>query len=161
MLLILGGFTLTYEEPEKDVLGTDYVYAEVTKVIDGDTFEVSIAGESYKVRMIGIDTPETVHPQKEVECFGKEAFAKTAELLSGATVILTGDSSQDSKDKYGRLLKYVHLEDGTFVNKVLIESGYAYEYTYDAPYKYQSEFRAAQKYAEDQELGLWNESICP
>ena len=81
------------------------VEATVVRVIDGDTIEVEIDGTSYRVRYIGIDTPETVHPQKPVECFGKEASEKNRELVEGKRVRLEKDVSDT--DKYGRLLRYV------------------------------------------------------
>lgn len=134
---------------------------KVTKVVDGDTIRVVIDGKEESVRLIGIDSPETVDPRKSVQCFGKEASAKAKELVEGKNVILESDSTQDDIDKYDRLLRYVYLEDGTFVNQKMIEEGYAFEYTYDVPYKYQTEFKEAQKQAESNKLGLWADSACP
>ena len=132
----------------------------VTKVTDGDTIEVNIKDVIEKVRLIGVDTPETVDPRKPVQCFGKEASNKTTELLLGKKVQLEEDTTQGDRDKYGRLLRYVLLEDGTNVNKLLIQDGYAYEYTYNLPYKYQSEFKKAQVYASDKKQGLWADNVC-
>lgn len=134
--------------------------AQVTKVVDGDTIEVILSGKKEKIRLIGVNTPETVDPRKPVECFGKEASAKTHELLDNATVVLESDQSQGNRDRYDRLLRYVTRDDGLFVNKILIQSGFAHEYTYDKPYRYQSEFRQAQKQAEQQHAGLWADSAC-
>ncbi len=98
----------------------------VARVIDGDTIEVIYeAGQLKKVRLIGIDTPETVDPRKPVQCFGQEASAKTKALLEGKQVRLEKDTIGDSIDKYGRLLRYVYV-DGTLVNAELIKQGYAY-----------------------------------
>ena len=132
----------------------------VTKVIDGDTIQVIINNKQETLRLIGIDTPETVDPRKPVQCFGKEASAKAKSLLSGKYVRLEPDPTQGERDKYQRLLRYVFLEDGTNFNKLMISEGYAYEYTYNTPYKYQSEFKQAQKEAEASKLGLWADDAC-
>ncbi len=132
---------------------------EVVKVVDGDTIDIELDGEVERLRLIGINTPETVDPRKPVECFGREASDKTKSLLSGKKVALESEQSQDERDKYGRLLRYVFLEDDTNFNLLMIREGYAYEYTYDLPYKYQVEFKQAQKYAEENNIGLWGK-IC-
>ncbi len=132
----------------------------VVKVIDGDTLDVQAGEEKLKLRLIGINTPETVDPRKPVECFGKEASNRAKTLLNNKEVKLEYDNSQDKLDKYGRTLAYIVLPDGTNFNKKMIEDGYAYEYTYERPYKYQEEFKAAQRQAEMQKLGLWAEGTC-
>jgi micrococcal nuclease len=128
--------------------------------VDGDTVSVSIEGKTETVRFIGIDTPETVDPRKAVQCFGKEASDKTKELLAGQRVMLEKDPSQGERDKYGRLLAYVYRSDGLPVNEYLVEQGYAHEYTYSAPYKYQAEFRAAEAQARLLGRGLWASGAC-
>lgn len=133
---------------------------KVVSVVDGDTVKVSINGVTETTRIIGINTPETVDPRKEVECFGKEASNKAKEMLSRKTVTLEIDSSQGERDKYGRLLRYVFLADGTDFGKFMIASGYAYEYTYSTPYKYQSAYKSAQAIAETNKLGLWSPNTC-
>lgn len=132
---------------------------QVVKVIDGDTFEVYIDGKIEKVRMIGINTPETVDPRKPVECFGKEASYKLKELLAGKVVVLEEDKSQDSYDKFNRALRYVYLNEEN-INKKMILEGYAFEYTYKKPYKYQKEFKQAEKNAYEKNIGLWDEEVC-
>lgn len=132
----------------------------VVKVVDGDTIHVDIEGKNETVRLIGINTPETVDPRRPVECFGKQASDKAKEILSGRRVRIETDSSQDVRDKYGRLLGYIYRDDGLFLNKFMITEGYAYEYTYRLPYKYQTEFKAAQKSAEAAEKGLWAPGVC-
>ncbi|MDD4901731.1 MAG: thermonuclease family protein [Patescibacteria group bacterium] len=139
---------------------SQYVFYSVTDVVDGDTIKVNIGGTITTLRLIGIDTPETVDPRKPVQCFGKEASNKAKELLSGQKVRLEKDPSQGELDKYGRTLAYVYRVDGLFYNKYMIAQGYAHEYTYDTPYKYQAEFKAAQKTAQDNQLGLWSPSTC-
>jgi micrococcal nuclease len=132
----------------------------VVKVVDGDTIHVDIDGKKETVRLIGINTPETVDPRRPVECFGKEASDTAKELMARQRVRVETDPTQGELDKYGRLLAYVYLENGIFVNKYMVEEGYAYEYTYRVPYKYQSEFKAAQKSAEVNGRGLWAPGVC-
>ena len=133
----------------------------VTKVIDGDTIEVSISGKKEKIRIIGINTPETVDPRRLVECYGREASEKAKSLLMGKKVMLQSDSSQSDRDKYSRLLRYVFLPDGKDYGLTMIKEGYAYEYTYDTPYLFQEEYKGAQRKAEEMKLGLWGDGICP
>lgn len=133
----------------------------VTRVVDGDTIEVKDeAGKISKVRLIGIDTPETVDPRKAVQCFGKEASNRTKYLLMGQTVNLEADPTQDDLDKYGRMLRYVSLSDGTDVNLSLVRDGYAHEYTYRIPYQRQAAYKAAQIEAESAGRGLWAPGAC-
>lgn len=131
---------------------------EVVKVVDGDTLDVSIDGKTERIRLIGINTPETVDPRKPVECFGVEASNKAKELLTGKKVSLESDPSQGERDKYDRLLRYVFIEGGININLLLIQTGFAYEYTYDLPYKYQSEFKEAQQQASSRKIGLWGDT---
>lgn len=133
---------------------------KVTSVVDGDTLKVSMNGTVETIRLIGIDTPETVHPTKPVECFGKEASNKAKATLTGQNIRIELDPTQGERDKYDRLLAYVFLEDGTNFNKFMIAEGYAYEYTYNLPYKYQSDFKKAQADASSQKKGLWADGIC-
>lgn len=132
----------------------------VVKVVDGDTITVKKDGRKETVRLIGINTPETVDPRKSVECFGKEASNKTKSLLSGKQVKLESDETQINRDKYNRILRYVYLPNGTFINLLLVQEGYAYEYTYDVPYIYQQAFKTAQSEAERQGKGLWSPAAC-
>jgi len=138
-------------------LTTDLKLLDVVKVVDGDTIDVSLDGKTERIRLIGINTPETVDPRKPVECFGKEASDKAKALLSGKKVYLEADLISGERDKYNRLLRYVFLEDGTSFNLMMIKEGYAYEYTYDVPYKYQTEFKEAQKEAMAAKAGLWGD----
>lgn len=137
-----------------------FQYYPVTSVVDGDTIKVNINGTVETLRLIGMDTPETVDPRKPVQCFGKEASNKAKELLIGTKVRLEKDPTQGELDKYGRTLAYIYREDGLFYNKYMIEQGYAHEYTYNTPYKYQAEFKVAQKSAQENLRGLWSSSTC-
>ena len=136
------------------------LYYPVVSVTDGDTFKVNINGKIETVRAIGIDTPETVDPRKPVECFGKEASNKAKALLTNKSIKLEPDPTQGDRDKYGRFLRYAWLEDGTFFNKQMIADGYASEYTYKVPYKYQQEFKAAEAQAKAVKVGLWADDAC-
>jgi len=135
---------------------TDYTIlattnAEVIKVIDGDTIE--------KVRLIGIDTPETVDPRKPVECFGKESANKMKELVENKTVRLER-KSEDNRDTYDRLLRYVYVDD-LFVNAEMIKQGYAYAYTkYPFDAQLMEEFKQYEKEARKNEVGLWSPEAC-
>jgi len=132
----------------------------VKKVIDGDTIEIERYGKAEKVRMIGIDTPETLDPRKPVQCFGKEASDKSKDLLSGGRVRLEFDPIVGQKDKYNRLLAYV-WSNNELVNLKLIKEGYANEYTYRSQaYKYQNEFKNAQTVAKESSVGLWSPQTC-
>jgi len=128
---------------------------KVVKVVDGDTIKIEYEGGEESVRLIGIDTPEV---SDSVECFGEEASEKMKELVDGKSVNIMFDSSQGYKDKYGRLLLYIWV-DKSFINKKMIADGYAYEYTYSTPYIYQTEFKSAQKSAQEDEKGLWGD-VC-
>lgn len=147
----------TVTTPKND---SQYTYYSVTDVVDGDTLKVNINGTVETLRLIGLDTPETVDPRKEVQCFGKEASNKAKELLTGKKIRLEKDATQGDKDKYGRTLAYIYTEGGIFYNKYMIEQGYAHEYTYNTPYKYQAEFKQAQKIAEANKVGLWSPTTC-
>ncbi len=131
----------------------------VTKTLDGDTFEIKIGKRIMKVRMMGIDTPETLDPRKPVQCYGYESSEKTKELLSGRSVSLRLDKTQSALDKFKRLLAYVYRDDGIFINQYLLENGYAREYTYNKKYQNQKEFKEIEKKAREEKRGLWG-SLC-
>lgn len=133
---------------------------KVERVVDGDTISVFINERIETIRLIGIDTPETVHPEKEIECFGLEASLELKELLEGKNIYLKKDTSQDDRDKYNRLLRYVYRSDDLFINQWMIENGFAYEFTYKIPYIFQEEFKQAQINAEINKIGLWEDGIC-
>ena len=151
--------------PTQELLISEALHREkelykVVKVIDGDTISVNIDGKIETIRLIGIDSPESVDPRKPVQCFGKEASDKAKQILMGKKVRLESDPTQGDKDKYKRLLRYVFLEDGTNFNRPMIEEGFAHEYTYNAPYKYQDEFKVAELNAREEKRGLWADNAC-
>lgn len=135
--------------------------AKVIRVVDGDTIEIQINDKREKIRVIGVDSPETVDPRKEVECFGQKAAEFSKKKLEKQKVWLEKDESQGDRDKYGRLLRYVWInEKETDFGKLLIASGFAYEYTYDRGYRYQKDYQRAQREAEDKKMGLWADGVC-
>lgn len=161
-ILVSFSVTLLQSEPEPVVVvdgGYDADDWTVTRVADGDTFTAERQGEEVKVRMIGINTPESVDPRRGVECFGLEASDYMKTLLEGETVTLVEDSSQGSVDKYGRALRYVE-NDGVDVGLQLLEAGFAYEYTYSKPYDRQLVYKEAQHQAEIAGQGLWATDTC-
>lgn len=134
---------------------------QVVQVVDGDTAEISINGQTKKVRFIGMDTPEVVDPRKTVQCYGREASNRAHELLDDQYVSLEYDNKVGQNDKYGRTLAYIIMADGTNYNQKMIAEGYAHEYTYSSQtYKYQAEFKSAQVNAETSQLGLWSPNTC-
>lgn len=133
----------------------------VVKVRDGDTIEVDISGKTEAVRLVGINTPESVDPRRPVECFGKEASNRLKSLLENQVVTLETDPTQSDRDRYDRLLRFVFL-DGKDVGLQMLAEGYAQEALYsDTPHRYHEEYLVAQKYAQEQELGLWSTTACP
>ncbi len=136
------------------------ITSKVIKVVDGDTVTVETNGVRETIRIIGINTPETVDPRKPVECFGQEASARAHELLDNQTVTLEADATQGERDKYDRLLRYVFLSNGSDFGKQMISEGYAYEYTYSTPYKYQQDYKTSQSDAESAKRGLWANGAC-
>jgi micrococcal nuclease len=123
----------------------------VKHVVDGDTLLLT-NGE--RVRLIGVDTPETKHPQKPVEHFGEEAYRFTQRMVEGKKVRLEYD--QTRRDRYGRILAYVYLMDGTFLNAEIIKQGYGFAYT-KYPFKYLNEFRKYEREARENGNGLWGQ----
>ena len=126
----------------------------VSEVIDGDTIRISTGGSEQKVRLIGVDTPETKNPSKPVECYGPEASAYLSSRLTGRYVSLEADQSQGDADAYGRLLRFVWL-DGENINLSIIKGGFGREYTFNLPYKYQRNFLEAENSAKSTHSGLW------
>ncbi len=130
----------------------------VLRVVDGDTVHVSLHGDT-TLRLIGMDTPETVDPRKPVQCFGRQASARAHQLLDAREVYLEYDASQGRRDVYGRTLAYLWV-GGRLYDEQMIAEGYAHEYTYDAPYRYRNAFRAAQRAARRADRGLWSPRTC-
>ncbi|MDO5037681.1 MAG: thermonuclease family protein [Tissierellia bacterium] len=148
---------LAYEE--------DYERVQVLRVVDGDTLEISRLGQKERVRLILVNTPETKHPTKGVQYYGKEASAFTKSQLENRMVYLEKDTSD--RDQYGRLLRYVWLEKPSgplpgdqelaqnCFNAILIKEGYGQVSSFPPDIKYQKSFQALEREARDQARGLW------
>ncbi len=121
----------------------------VKRAVDGDTI---LLANDERVRYIGINTPETKHPYKAVERFGKEASEYNRDLVEGKWVRLEYDV--EKRDRYARLLAYVYV-NGTFVNAKLVEEGYAQVYTVPPNVKHQELFLRLQRGARENNRGLW------
>jgi micrococcal nuclease len=126
--------------------------AQATRVVDGDTVEVRLDGRLEKVRLIGIDTPESVKPGTPVECYAKAASAETKRLLEGRRVELRFDAER--RDRYGRLLAYVY-RDGLFVNAELVKRGYARTLTIPPNVAHADLFVRLAREARQGGRGLW------
>jgi micrococcal nuclease len=124
-------------------------YFLVTRAVDGDTI---VLANNDRVRLIGVDTPELHHPRKPVQFYAEEAYQFTQKIVEGKTVRLEYDWQR--RDRYGRLLAYVYLPDGTFLNAELIRQGYGHAYT-KYPFKYLDEFRQLEREARENGKGLW------
>ncbi len=138
-----------------DTQASDDTLYRVIRVVDGDTVKVDInGGES--VRVIGIDTPETVDPDEPIECGGPEASAAAERLLDGQEVALEFDESQGRRDRYGRMLAYIEIPGSGDFGETMIRQGHAKEYTYASAYERQAAYRAAEDQAEQSGQGLWD-----
>lgn len=133
----------------------------VVRVVDGDTIKVQIDDEDVTVRICGVDTPETVHPRKPVEHYGREASRFLSNLLTGESVYLLHDPDQPAKDRFGRIVAYVfRAPDGLFVDVEIIRQGYGHVYT-KKPSQYMGLFRYYQRAAREARRGLWGEAYIP
>jgi micrococcal nuclease len=129
------------------------VAAEVQRVVDGDTFLATVRGRRERVRIIGVDTPESVDPNRPDEPFGEEASNFAKHHLTGETVRMAGDA--EPRDRYGRMLAYVWLADGTFWNALLAAEGYAQQLTIPPNVTYADLFRRLVREARREDRGLW------
>ena len=129
--------------------------ARVTRVVDGDTIEDDLSGRTEKVRLLGIDTPETKHPTKPVQCYGKEASEHTADLLPAGTDVRL-ERDDEERDDYGRLLAYVYRSsDDLFVNLALVHDGFASLLTIRPNTAHLTDLTAAETDARSRRVGLW------
>lgn len=154
------------ENISKEKSDIDGEYLIVTRVVDGDTFKMS-NGE--KVRLLGIDTPEknesdkldreadrTGRDKETIKKLGEAASDYVKNLVEGKRVKLVKESNYEDRDKYGRQLRYVYLEDGTLLNAKIIEDGYANVYN-SASISKLDEFRKLEREARENKRGLWGE----
>jgi micrococcal nuclease len=122
--------------------------------IDGDTISVKMNGKAESVRMIGVDTPETHKPNTPVQCYGPAASAYTKNLIGDNKVRLEADPTNQNRDRYNRLLRYVYLPNNKLVNRELVANGYGFAYT-SFPFQKKAEFVTLEKQAKDAAKGLW------
>ena len=127
--------------------------ADVTNIVDGDTIDVQMNGQSFRVRYIGMDTPE------RGELFYNEAREANRQLVEGQTVTMVKDVSET--DRYGRLLRYIYLKDGTFVNAELVRQGYAQVATFPPDVRFQETYLELEREARQAGRGLWGEAAVP
>jgi micrococcal nuclease len=135
------------------------ISVKVARVSDGDTFVATVNGRRERIRVIGVDTPESVAPNQPVEPYGKEASGFAKHYLDGETVRLAGDA--EPRDRYGRMLAYVWLEDGTFWNALLVAEGYAQQLTIPPNVTYERLFRRLVSEARREDRGLWSQENQP
>jgi micrococcal nuclease len=152
VLLAVVALVILHPWEEAASAGPAAVTAPVARVVDGDTFEAQIGGEEEDVRLIGVDTPETVKPDTPVQCYGPQASHFSHHLLEGRTVRL--DFGVERRDVYGRLLAYVHLGD-RFVNAILVRRGLARTLTIAPNDRYAALFRGLAIGAARAGRGLW------
>jgi micrococcal nuclease len=127
----------------------------VIEVVDGDTIVIEVGGATERLRLLGIDTPESVDPTRPVQCFGPEASARLAELLPPGTPIRV-ERDTEARDRYGRLLGYVHrADDDLFVNEALLRDGYADLLVMEPNTAYTDALRTALTAARTANAGLW------
>jgi len=141
---------------EKGVLSSQPGLYAIDHYVDGDTIAVQMNGKVETIRFIGIDTPETHKPNTPVQCYGPAAAAHTQNVIkaAGGKVRLVSDSLSTNRDRYDRLLRYVYLPDGTDVNELNVQQGYAFYYPY-FPFSKSDQFRADEQAAMAAHKGLW------
>lgn len=147
--------TGTAERPTALQVAGSGPYA-VEKVVDGDTIRISCNGTNTRVRLVGVNAPESVKEDAPVECGGPEASTYLHSLLDGQQVFLSADPAQGVRDKYDRILAYVWTTDGTLVNKSIVEQGHAEATGYGKSFAYSEDFTAAADQARKIKAGRWN-----
>lgn len=133
----------------------DPTYAAVEEVVDGDTIRVNLGQTIETIRLVGVDTPETSHPSKPVQCFGQAATRFLESMLNGQSVRLIADPESTNRDRYNRLLRHVYLRDGTHVNAEIIKEGFGFAYV-AFPLSTLNEFRVYEQEARLTGKGLWS-----
>ncbi len=143
-------------QPETPLKISEPTGIPVLKIVDGDTIDVLYQGKEERLRIKGINTPETKDPRYPVQCFGKEASAKAKEILEGKNIMLETDGS---RGKYGRLLAYLRLLNGKDYGEKMIREGYAWHYR-SYSHERMDAYDEAEKYARENNAGLWASSTC-
>jgi micrococcal nuclease len=157
-MLPRGGRAASPSSTDSPPTGT---LATVERVVDGDTVVVRLDGRSVKVRLVGVDAPESVDPRKPIERFARESAAFLRGLVEGKTVRLAYEPAGARIDRYGRTLAYLYVEPGgLFVNREIIAKGFGHAYT-TYPFAHMEDFRAAERSAREKGLGLWGPDPAP
>ena len=157
-MVVLGGCGTDAPGQPDDALQAN---ATVQRVVDGDTLVVEADGAEERVRLIGINTPESVDRNRPVMCFGKEASDHMGELLPEGTAIRM-ERDVEARDRYDRLLAYVYrASDGQFVNLQMVVDGYAQQYTFPPNVEHNEAFGDAERAARTDGVGLWNACDAP
>lgn len=143
-----------FEQPTQQIEQQNPGLYSVARFVDGDTIVVDMNGKNETVRMIGVDTPETHKPNTPVQCYGPAASAYTKNLIGTQKVRLEADPTNQNRDRYNRLLRYVYLPDGKLVEEELIQNGYGFAYT-SFPFTKKQTFVDLEKQAKDANKGLW------
>ena len=154
IIALLGVILARYPDIRTSIARSQPGLYPITHINDGDTIVVDIDGKNETIRFIGVDTPEVKDPRKPVQCFGEAASAHTKSALTGKSVRLVADPLDSDRDKYGRLLRYVYLPDGTDYNASLIRDGYGFAYVV-FPFEKLEEYRGLENDARNQNRGLW------
>ena len=167
--IMLGAGAVMYFPDLQKLLERGRTAAEVIKVVDGDTFEIRYLERTEKVRLIGIDTPESSENAKagkdaersgqdvkKIVRQGNEAKKYVKALVPAGTGVRVETDAQE-RDKYGRLLVYLYLEDGRMINEEIVKAGYASPLTYPPNVRYKEKFLIAYRAARDERKGLWKQ----
>jgi micrococcal nuclease len=158
LILVLVGLGLT--QPQAEEILSDWRaspqpgYYRVEEVVDGDTITIDMNGTIERVRFIGLDTPEKNHPEKPVQCFAEAASAHLKELIGDEDVRLEADPTNQNRDRYGRLLRYVYTPESVLLNAQMILDGYGFAYT-AFPFERMFSFIELEEEAKAANRGLW------
>ncbi len=153
---MLGGLTANDTNFQQTLINNSPGSYRVVRVNDGDTLTIDMDGTEERVRMIGVDTPETQDPRKPVQCFGRAATAFTKQLVGKSEQVrLVADELSSNRDRYNRLLRYVYLADDRLLQEEIIKQGYGFAYT-NFPFTKSEEFKKLEREARENNRGLWN-----
>ena len=160
VIAIVLGLIVGYYFPHRVSCNNSYSgennqLCQVVDVIDGDTIRARIGNKVEIIRLLGINTPEVNNPYRKQECFGPEASVETKKLLKNKKVYVIPDPEAPNRGKYHRLLRYIFLPNGEFVNADLIKNGYAFSYIYQ-PIQFMDFFNSLEYKARENRLGIWS-----
>ncbi len=155
MIVVIISQTSLVKDASKNAQQANPGLYTINHYVDGDTITVNMNGSVETVRFIGVDTPETHKPNTPVQCYGPEAAAHTRQVISQfGKVRLQADPLDTNRDRYGRLLRYVYLPDGTLLDEQIIKQGFGFAYL-NFPFSMKSQFAADETAAQTAKLGVW------